>query len=274
MKLDGNKQKAIIGTLVIHALIILALIFLAMKTPLPLPKEQGIEVSFGSNPRSNNKVKPTPRSKPKPTMVQKKKAAISRKSKIAPHKNLTQNVEKAPALPGKKPIKKEPNTVKRPEKVKKEKPKPKIKENKVKKSQPVINQRALFKLSKSQIAQSKGIGSGPGGMENPRIEQSKAFKHQGSKGNGISYSLGNRNANYLDKPSASFNEQGAVVVKIWVNPQGKVIRAMVSAKGTTVLDERLRNIALQAARNSSFVSDPSAPAEQIGTITYTFILKR
>lgn len=290
MKLDGNKRKALIGTILFHALIVLALLFLALKTPLPLPGEQGVEVSIGTeNPGSGNQIKATTPAKPQPEKEQKKKTVVTPPpTKKAPQKDLTQDVEKAPALPKKKAtVKKKPTPIKKKKKevtkpVKKtppaetqKKPKPVVKQHKVEKPKPVVNQRALFKLSKNQSNEGRGTDNGNNEMGSPHgIEQSTNFMGKGGKGNGISYSLGGRGARYIDKPNASFNEQGIVVVEIWVNPDGKVVHAQISAKGTTVVDEHLRNIALQSALNSTFVGDPSAPAKQIGTITYTFILKR
>ena len=139
----------------------------------------------------------------------------------------------------------------------------------------MVNQRALFKLAPGSQNQSKGIKSGVGDQGKPHgFKESREYNGQGGKGQGIAFSLGDRGAKFLDKPSASFTEQGTVVVRIEVNPQGKVINARVFAKGTTVVSENLRQLAVQAAKNSLFSTDPTAPAMQTGTITYHFILKR
>lgn len=289
MKTDGNKLKALFGTIFIHALIVVALLFLALRTPLPLPKEQGVEVSMGTeNPGNGKQVSASTPSQPKPEKAQTKKPVATpppQASKKEPQKDLTQNVEKAPTLPEKEPAKKKPvplkkNTATKPAKKistakKTNISKPAVsQQKKVENPKPVVNQRALFKLSKNQTNQGHGINQGNNNMGSPHgIEQSKKSTGKGGTGNGISYSLGGRGAKFLDKPPAHFNEQGIVVVRIWVNPQGKVVQAQVLPKGTTVVDEHLRNLAVQAALNSSFVGDPSAPARQIGTITYTFILK-
>lgn len=288
MKVDGNRIKALIGTIVIHALIVLALLFLALKTPLPLPKEQGVEVNLGVvNAGSGNRVNASTRAKPKPETAQKKETvATPPPAKKAPEKDMTQEVEKAPALPVKSPAKKKPVRVKKkpvPKPVKKNheekkspKTKPSVKKTKkVENPEPVVNQQALFKLPDNKANAGRGVNEGNAEMGSPKgTEQGKHFKNKGGKGNGISYSLGGRGAKFLDKPTASFNEQGIVVVKIWVNPEGKVVSARVSPKGTTVVDENLRSLAVRSALNSTFMGDPSAPAQQIGTITYTFILKR
>ena len=60
---------------------------------------------------------------------------------------------------------------------------------------------------------------------------------------------------------------GEVVVGITVNPSGEVVAAKVASGG----DDCMREAALEAARNSLFNIDDSAPARQSGTITYLFI---
>ncbi len=295
MKMDKDKWKALTGTIIFHGLLVLVLAFLALQTPLPLPGEQGVEVNLGTagaglgnqamqTQQKTMKPKPLPKpiSHPKPpTPKPQPKPAVTEQ------KNLTQNTEKAPALEKKKAPEKK-KTVKPIEKKSgKKAPKEPIKEKKdsanitkkvppQEKSQPVVNQRALFKLAPGSQNRSRGIKSGAGGNQGKPhgFKESNEYNGQGGRGHGISFSLGNRGAMFLDKPSASFTEQGTVVVRIEVNPQGKVINARVFAKGTTVVSENLRQLAVQAAKNSLFSSDPEAPGIQIGTITYHFILKR
>ncbi len=295
MKMDKDKWKALIGTIIFHGLLLLALAFLALQTPLPLPGEQGVEVSLGTtnaglgNQAMQTQLK-TMKAKPLPKPISHPKPPSPKpqpKPVVTHQKNLTQNIEKAPSLEKKKSPKKK-KTVK-PKKTKPEKKiskepvaKKKVDSSRVvkktppqKKSQPVVNQRALFKLAPGNQNQSRGIKSGAGDQGKPHgFKESNAYNGRGGKGQGISFSLGNRGAKFLDKPSASFTEQGTVVVRIEVNPQGKVTHARVFAKGTTVVSENLRQLAVRAAENSLFSADPTAPDIQIGTITYHFILKR
>jgi outer membrane biosynthesis protein TonB len=65
--------------------------------------------------------------------------------------------------------------------------------------------------------------------------------------------------------------QGKVAVAITVNKDGKVIRAVAGARGTTSNDRVLWLEAESAALKSSFDKDPNAPDEQQGTITYNFL---
>jgi len=293
--MDKDKWKALTGTIIFHGLLLLVLMFLALQTPLPLPGEQGVEVSLGTtNAGLGNQAMQTQQKtmRPKPLLkpVSHPKPPTPKpqpKPAVTHQKNLTQNTEEAPALEKKKaPEKKEAVKPKKAKPEKKISKKP-VTEKKAgssrvvkktpppKKPQPVVNQRALFKLTPGSQNQSRGIKSGAGNQGKPHgFKESKAYNGRGGKGQGISFSLGNRGAMFLDKPSASFTEQGTVVVRIEVNPQGKVTNARVFAKGTTVVSENLRQLAVRAARNSLFSTDPTAPGIQIGTITYHFILKR
>ncbi len=297
MHVDKNKRNAIIGTILFHVLLLVALVFLALRTPLPLPGEQGVEVNFGYAAQgmgavAGQSVKPKliqPKLK-KTQKVEKKSAPSRPKPALDKVKDLTQETEKAPSLKKEKIVKHnvkqvlKKKIVTKPvekkvqpglEKKKRIMPDVVTKKKKEIPPKPVLNKRALFKVPVSEKTQGQGVTKGLSDQGKQKgSENSNAYKGKGGEGHGVSYSLGDRGARFIDKPSSSFTEQGTVVVKIWVNPQGKVIKAMVYAKGTTVVDENLRRMAVKAALNSSFSGDAAAPAEQIGTITYHFILKK
>ena len=85
----------------------------------------------------------------------------------------------------------------------------------------------------------------------------------------VSFSLTDpvRTRRYLEVPAYQCEGGGEVVVGITVNPSGEVVAAKVASGG----DDCMREAALEAARNSLFNIDDSAPARQSGTITYLFI---
>jgi TonB family protein len=170
---------------------------------------------------------------------------------------VTQNDDEAPA------IEKPKNTKPRQEKPAEE-------------PKPTVNQRALFKGNNNpQSGGSEGITGQPGDQGNPNgLAGIKKYDGQGGKGNGTGYDLGGRGAKSLHRPNDDFSEEGIVVVDIWVNRQGKVTRAEVATKGTTVINSDMRQKATQAALRSSFAADPNAPEEQHGTITYTFVINQ
>jgi TonB family protein len=278
-----------------HLLLLIALLFIALRTPLPLPGEEGVEVNFGYDNTGKGLIQkdnPPPKAKPvvhkqtKPTPLAPKQEETSQKED-----NLTQNTEEAPALEKKvKPKQKKPEVKKKVETPPKEdikpkkkdtvqsktEPKPILQEKPKEEPKPVVNTRALFKgSSKNKAGQSQGNTTGGGDQGKPHgYKDSNRYDGQGGKGNGVAFSLGGRGAKYLERPSARFTETGTVVVSIWVDPDGKVVRAQVNPKGTTVLDNSLRKIAVEAALNSTFVQDPTAPPQQRGTITYEFVLMK
>lgn len=79
----------------------------------------------------------------------------------------------------------------------------------------------------------------------------------------------------LEKPELSDNSQeaGRVVVTIVVDRKGNVLRAVGGAKGSTTTSQHLIEIAEKAAMHAKFSPSTIAPEEQVGTMTFSFILK-
>ena len=86
----------------------------------------------------------------------------------------------------------------------------------------------------------------------------------------LSWSLDGRNASHLPIPAYRCYGAGEVTVIITVNNRGDVVNAKVDDKLSTS-DSCLRTFAVRAARLSKFSASSSAPARQMGTITYAFI---
>jgi hypothetical protein len=86
----------------------------------------------------------------------------------------------------------------------------------------------------------------------------------------LSWSLDGRKASRLPIPAYRCVGAGEVTVIITVNNQGKVIDAKVD-DGASSGDGCLRSFATRAARMSLFNASSTAPARQLGTITYAFI---
>ncbi len=245
-----DKGIAIVGTIVFHALAVLVLFLMAFKTPLPLPGEEGVEVDLGMMDQGMGNLQPETPAIPMAAQPQ-QETSKSEEEIVA------QNDDEAPAL-------EKPKTTKPKQEQPTETPKP------------TVNQRALFKGSNNpQAGGSEGITGQPGDQGKPNgLAGIKQYDGQGGKGNGTGYDLSGRGAKSLHRPSDDFTEEGVVVVDIWVDRAGKVTRAEVARKGTTLINNDMRQKAIQAALRSTFASDPNAPEEQHGTITYTFVINR
>jgi hypothetical protein len=291
MKLDKDKKRGIIGTILFHLILVISLVFLALRTPLPLPGEEGVEVNLGYDETGSGNIQspvPPPQKQSEPEQQKEKmpkqpppEPQKAKEVQQQEDKTLTQNIEETPVVEPhkKKPEKIEPEKKKPVEKKKeitKEPAKKEVKEKKkpAPKPKPVINRKALFKGTKNRkgTGTNQGAGKEPGDQGKPHgFENSNKYDGQGGKGNGPAYDLGGRGAKYLDKPPSSFPEAGTIVVSIWVDRSGKVVKALIKEKGTTIIDSGLRRIAIDAALNSTFVADPEAAELQRGTITYNFI---
>ncbi len=299
MKIDKDRKRGLVGTIMIHVLLLIFLLVVALRTPLPLPGEEGVEVNLGWDEQGVGDIQseaPPPMSEPIP--IQEKIVQPPADPKPVEEEIITQDTEEAPVIED-EVVEKEPEKEVEKEIIEEEKPDPipeeiieekpvekiidsvfieeePIEEVPVEKPKPVVNKRALYTGSSSDSqGTNQGITEGAGDQGKPHgYKESDDYSGQGGSGNGISFSLGGRGSLFLEKPTATFKEQGTVVVSIWVDQDGNVKKAQVSAKGTNILDQNLRKIAVNAAYNSTFIKDNNAAELQRGTITYNFILMK
>jgi outer membrane biosynthesis protein TonB len=283
-----NRLKGIIGTILFHLGILLILLLMALRTPLPLPGEEGVLVNLGYDETGmgvdQQELPATPEPKPK---------LAPQQLKTEDEDYLVQDVEEAPALKEKKPVKKK----KEPEKeIQKPKPEP-VKEvvapEPQPEPQPKADPKAMYKGKgtakqggqEGQTGQPGDQGD-PSGVPGAGIYKGKSGDGNGTgegigtgtgigsgdgSGNGIHYELGERGSLNLHKPSYDSKEQGTVVVTIKVDKKGNVTSANPGVKGSNTTNDTLWKLAKDAALRSKFEADPDAPEVQIGTITYVFI---
>lgn len=263
-----DKIKASLGTILFHALIVLALFFMALKTPLPLPEEEGVEVNLGYSELGQNIQQEQPKELqvPPPQPVKQVEKEIV-KDDTPTEEIVKEETEEVPTIVSKPKPKKEPEKkVEKPiEKPKEEKP---IEE---KKPEPVIDARLLYTGKKTSRSEGNDQQKGDKGITSGDLNAPKYVGAGGLGSEGISYNLGNRKAHSLPKPTYNSDDQGRVNVSIRVDKAGRVISAEILQKGTTVSDINLHKMAIQAALKAAFTPDADAPEFQVGTITYNFI---
>lgn len=259
---DKSAQRwALLATLLLQLMLLFILFYFGFSTPLPLPGEEGIAVSFGE-PTAGGQGGPTAAPAPRRTQT---------RQQVEP---LTQDFEEAPSIPVPKPTHRP-----KPQEKQETPPEP------TKPPVPQVDKDALFPghaQGNSSQQQGSGLGNAPGQQGAPSSSYTGAAglgQGQGSKGagqdaHGISYSLGARGALSLPLPSYPKQKGGKVVVKVWVNRQGRVVRAEAGQPGSTTFDNALLQVARQAALQASFDTDSNAPEQQVGSITYIFQLKQ
>ncbi len=262
MKLN-NKHKGILATLLFHGGLLLLLIFLGFTTPLPLPGEEGVEVSLGNSDEGMGDIQPVKttapeKATPPPPEPEPQQEEIS-----------TQDIEPAPVF--EKPKQKKPKE----KTVKKTVEKPEKKE--VVREEPKVNPAALYKGKSKTSDNQSGEGTtgknGDQGKPHGSMD-SKSYTGLGGMGNGLSFSLKGREPKYLPKPNRKFTEDGTIVVQIIVDKWGKVKKAIAIDKGSNTTNSALRKMAEEAAKKAVFNANPDAPEMQKGTITYHFVVKK
>jgi hypothetical protein len=295
---NSNQVYGIIGTIAFHALLLLLLSLALLRTPIPPfaggggGYGLGIEVNLGNSDDGRGDIQdeqiamPQFTAPPKtqtPTAFMgdeevKSKAKTADEDILANEKGEETNLKSTPGVVAKK-VKKEP--------------------------EPIVNQQALYKGKSQKPGNNQGTTDKPGDQGNPNgTAQSNIYKGNGSgsgsgsgtgkgsgsgsgsgtgsgsgngsgtgsgTGGGVNYSLEGRNPKSLLKPSYNSEDQGKVVVTIWVNKEGKVIKALAGGKGTSTSDQKLWKMAEEAAKRSTFTAKPDAAEEQKGTITYKFV---
>lgn len=260
MQIKKDEIKGIAGTIIFHALLLVALMFAALRTPLPLPDEGGVEVNLGNSEEGTGVIQPeklaqAPTTSPPPRPV------------TAPDEIVTADNDEAPAIQPKKEIKPREVEKKEPTRVERKEP--------VAPPQPKVDPRAMFpgKTSTGGSGGSEGITGKPGDQGVPTGSAgAQSYEGTGGSGSGVSFSLTGRSSRQIPRPSNNFSNEGIVVVTIYVNRAGSVTRVISGAQGTTTSNLQLRQLAEQAARQAKFSPKEDAPEEQKGTITYIFEL--
>lgn len=269
------KQKsniiASIGTLVALLLLFLLLWFVYMGAPV-LPEDEGIEVAFG-DVREAGGFQPEPEHQSTPMESVTPPPAPSK-----PTNNdlMTQEDEETLAVQRQRDKEEKARKEAEAERLRQEKAKAAQAEAaRIAKEKALAEQKAKEQAAKDKAAamgslfgnnaagaQGTGDSKGEGQKGNP------VAGHGTSGGNNWSLSLTGRSIKgALPQPKNDFNQDGTVVVSIWVLPDGTVKDAQIT-RGTTISDKSTLQLALNAARKAKF--SESDKSIQTGTITYKF----
>ncbi|MDR1120426.1 MAG: TonB family protein [Dysgonamonadaceae bacterium] len=249
------------GSLLFGAVLLLFLFLSVLRTIRPIDEAGGILVNFGTVDEASGLNEPSgeiPAASDKPLPLEPQPAVQPVKeqsivSSPSPEKTITQDTEETLALAAEK---------------KKE----------IERKAAEERQRQAIQ---HQVAGAFGAGSTPGSSEGTGSGTGNQGSLQGNAGTGPysgvggygDFSLSGRSLGKdgLPRPGYAVQEEGVIVVDITVNPQGAVIYAVIG-KGTTIDNEEMRRLALDAAKKAQFnsISDTN---NQSGKITYRYRLK-
>lgn len=270
-KLSKYKREGLVGTVVVHLLILLFFIFTGLTHMVPKP-EQGIFVNFGNSTTGSGEIEPDVTGNPNATTnTNEPVETTSEPTPPTPSAN-EQVVTQTEIETIETPSEDKPKTVKETKTTTttQEEEKPKEPEQEI--SDPLKN--ALNKLKNSgKEGGSEGNDAnsdGNKGQENGDKEGNAYTGNLGGGGDG-NYNLGNRKALTKPRPAYNCQEEGTVVIEVRVDRNGKTVDTKV-ARGTTNYADCLTRQAQKAAMETKWQAKPDAPFTQIGTITYRFIL--
>lgn len=295
-------RSGLIGTLVTHGALLLFLMYFSIINTIPVPAEEGILVNFGDSETGLGMEEPAPGEREPSVnpiesasekLVVPPPPAKKLKDAAAEEQVVTQDVEKTVAV-------KTPKVNKVVEKVDPEKQRL-AEEERIRKQELLRQQQEEQRLVAQAAAEQRKIGEinsrtknafGGGGKGSPDskstsqgvtygsgnqgVPQGSAnvdrYGPGGGIGNGVSASLDGRTSLSLPKPQYPGNEEGVVVVQVTVDKSGLVKKAEAGFRGSNTTDPDLIAAAKKAALQARFNVDNNAPAFQVGTITYRFVL--
>jgi TonB family protein len=291
-----NKITGLVGTLVLHTILLILLFLIAIRTP-KAQEEGGVPVMLGEVPASQGNADPYTLTdvdiweEPEiPTEVAQSEPVPEIQTKT---EMITQEEEPTVAVPKKeekpKPTPKKETVKKQPAKAKEQPVKPKEKTEAEKKAEAErlaaekkkAEEKAAAEAAAKRVAGAfgkgtqignKGTGTTGSGIEGSPTGNAAEGKSTGVGGYGT-FDLNGRSlgSGGLPRPIYNVQDEGRVVVTITVNPAGEVISTSIN-KRTNTVNAALRKAAEDAARKARFNSVDGVN-NQTGTITYYFKLK-
>lgn len=303
---DNHKRKGLIGTILIHAILIVLFIFFGMKYQDP-PPEPGIAIVFGFDEQGSGNFKPVPKvvSNVAPQETIEKKEVIEEPveettpdvAEMVEEQMMAQDTEESPISAEEKKKKIEEDKIdnekrleeeriekeriekerlenERLEKIRKEEERIKAEQEAKKKNLDGI----FSNLKTSDDATGTDANQGDDGVAGYKgsedgIKGAKSFTGNGGVGDYGNYQLGNRKPKTKPEPIYDGEDQGIVVVRILVDRNGRVIFAEAGIKGSTTTDLQLLKRAKEAALKTTWQSDETAAEKQEGKIIYNFIIE-
>ena len=251
-----NKRKGIIGTILFHALLLVAFLFMGLTYQDPPPAEEGISINFGFSDEGLGEVEPESTEE----ITEIVEEEIIEEQIESTEEIITQNTVETPAVEKKE---------EKEEVIEKKETKEEVIEEK----KPEVNKKALYPSKKEKENSSEGNNNGEGNQGAIDGDpNSEVYEGGGIGEDGTAYQLGGRKVEHKEKPIYNLQVEGKVVVAITVDRLGNVINAIPGIKGSTTLNKQLLQRAKTAALKTKFNPKKTAPNNQQGKIVYHFSL--
>ena len=277
-----SKLTGIIGTLAVHALVVVLLVLFRLAVP-EKQEEGGVPVLMGNtdlaqggaDPYTMTEVDVMPQPQPEAQSVVEPQPEVDRPM-ITQQDEPSLKVKEEKSVEKKKTEAKEVKTPEKSPEKKVEAPKEKTEAEKRAEAEKAAAEAAANKIAgafgKGAQMGSKGTAASGSGVQGRADGNSTTGGMVGMGGYGT-FDLNGRSLGQGGLPVPVYNvqEEGRVVVTIVVSPAGKVISTSIN-KRTNTVNPALRKAAEDAARKARF-NTVDGPDNQSGTITYYFRLR-
>lgn len=266
-KTNKHRIAGILGSGLFHGLIIAFLLLYFIYPPNPPLESQGMMMSLGEENMGGPDPAPVENPQPNETYT-----PISEQADQP--EDLASDDPESIAVPEKIKEKKD--------KVDKKDPKPVDQPKQQLELPKKVNQSLLFKKSNKSGQQGGGYGDGdiPGNEGRPDGDingdpdgEGKGTSGKGRGGDGIDYQLSGRSMKKMPSIEDNSRSVGKVVVRIVVDRDGNVIKAVPGQDGSTTIESSLLEKARQGALQTKFSPKPDGPEEQYGYMTFVFRFK-
>jgi outer membrane biosynthesis protein TonB len=258
-----EKKKSALLTALIVTLCLLFFWIFGLKYQVPAPQNPSIAINFGTSHEGMGDIQPEESGSPEVVtdeVVPEVEESTPIESSTPLEKVMTQERVETVHVPTAEEI----AETKRKEEEAEVK---KLQEDAAKKAQ------SMWNKTTTNNPGSEGKTGKPGDQGDPNGSKEAKSHIGGSGGDGISHNFSNRRL--VSTPTIIDNSQdeGKVVVEIVVDRNGKVIKATPGGIGSGTTSTNLFNKAKNAALKTKFSSNPNAPAEQYGQLTFVFVLE-
>lgn len=293
-KEEENRQKGLIVSFVVHALLLLLCLIPYMTYEDPPKQLSGITVAFGSPDGGAGDVAPTTEEtvEPQESKPTESSSANNNQESKAPEKQNEVAQPKKAAVPISDVTPLQDESVVAAEEAQKQKAEADAQaaaeaevikrqaerlaaQEAQRKAEEEAKKAALDK-SKSTFSDLFGQGSGnnnsTGNQGDPNGDPNSSALDQIATGSGrIGGGLSNRGVVFEPEINDSSQKTGKVVIKVCVDSSGKVVEADYTQRGSTTTDKYLVDVATKAAMKYQFT--PSDVETQCGSITIEFKVK-
>lgn len=253
-----DHRKAILGTIVLHLALALLFIFYGLKEPHPPRKEEMVSIAMdlGTDLKGQGQQESQGQKEQKSNNEQQESSQKQEQEKTSSNEVATQ--EEAPVEASEKQEGEE--DAQEQEETKEE-------------EQQEVSEELQEAQNRFEDMEDGGGGEGDDGVSGNEGNPEGRPKGKGSlPGAGGSWKLSGRKI--LEKPQPKKpQEEGKVVVDIWVDQDGNVIRTSPNLSRSNTTSDRLLKLAQDAAQKAKFNPSPNAAVEQKGTFTFVFELR-